>query len=291
MKAEAFGYHRATSVDEASQLLLAYDGNARILAGGQSLVPMLNMRIIRPDALIDVNRIDALQQIDVQRGQIQLGAVVRYAQIESSIDILKRIPLLKMVVPHIGDLQIRNRGTIGGSIVHADPTGEMPLACLTLDAYVDLAGPAGIRRVPLTSFYEGSYATAMQPCEVLTRVVFTREWQHAVFTELCRRHNDFALVAVAIVADRDEAGFYRNIRIGLGGVHPTPVLIQRAMSIVEGSKLEGDVIRDAALAAVEEIDPPSDVRGSALYRRSLTSVYLKRALLTLRTASCQREGR
>ena len=174
MKPGPLGYHRATSVPHAVQLLSAYEGTARVIAGGQSLVPMLNMRLIQPDALIDVNGVAELAGIRTAGDTTVLGALVRYTAIEESPLIADRLGLLPRMVRHVGDRQVRNRGTIGGSLAQGDPTGEMPLACLVLGARVTLTGPGGRREVPVADLYLGSYATVLEPCEVLTEVAFPR---------------------------------------------------------------------------------------------------------------------
>lgn len=276
------GYHRATSVPHAVQLLSGYEGTARLIAGGQSLVPMLNMRLIQPDALIDVNKLTELTEVRTAGDATVLGALVRYTTIEQSPLIARRLGLLPMMVRHVGDRQVRNRGTIGGSLAQGDPTGEMPLACLVLGASVRITGPDGQRELPVAELYLGSYATVLDPCEVLTEVVFPRAPAHFAFAEQCRRHNDFAVVSVAAVGDRGPDGTWDGVRVALGGVADQPVLAAAASDIASGSRLTDDVIADAAQAALEVADPPSDVRASAEYRRHLVPIYVRRVLAKLR---------
>jgi aerobic carbon-monoxide dehydrogenase medium subunit len=283
MKPGPLGYHRATSVPHAVQLLSGYEGTARVIAGGQSLVPMLSMRLIQPDALIDVNRLAELAEVRVAGDTTVLGALVRYTTIERSPLIARRLGLLARVVRHVGDRQVRNRGTIGGSLAQGDPTGEMPLACLALGASVRAVGPDGRRELPVTELYQGSYATVLEPCEVLTEVVFPRAPAHLAFAEQCRRHNDFAVVSVAAVGDRGPDGTWAGIRVALGGVADQPVLAAAAGAIASGSALADEAIAEAAQAALEVADPPSDVRASADYRRHLIPIYVRRVLTELRT--------
>jgi len=283
MKPGPLGYHRATSVSHAVQLLSGYEGTARVIAGGQSLVPMLSMRLIQPDALIDVNRLAELAEVRVAGDTTVLGALVRYTTIEQSPLIARRLGLLARVVRHVGDRQVRNRGTIGGSLAQGDPTGEVPLACLALGASVRAAGPDGQRELPVAELQAGSYATVLEPCEVLTEVVFPRAPAHLAFAEQCRRHNDFAVVSVAAVGDRDPDGTWANVRVALGGVADQPVLAAAAGRIASGSALTDEVIAEAAQAALEVADPPSDVRASADYRRHLIPIYVRRVLTELRT--------
>ncbi|HWG60974.1 MAG TPA: xanthine dehydrogenase family protein subunit M [Streptosporangiaceae bacterium] len=283
MKPAPFGYHRASSVSDAIALLTAYEGSARVIAGGQSLVPMLNMRLIRPDALVDVNGLADLAHVRPDGDTISLGALVRYTTIERSPLIAARLGLLARVVGHIGDRQVRNRGTIGGSLAHGDPTGEMPLACLVLGATVGVTGPSGRREIPVAGLYEGSYATVLRPDELLTEIIFPPSPSHFAFAEQCRRHNDFAVVSVAAVGDHQPDGTWANVRIGLGGVADQPFLAGSA-AVADGSRLSDDSIAEAAEAAVQIADPPSDIRASAEYRRHLVAVYVRRVLTELRSA-------
>ena len=285
VKPGPLGYHRATSVSHAVQLLTGYEGTARVIAGGQSLVPMLSMRLIQPDALIDVNRLAELAEVRVAGDTTVLGALVRYTTIEQSPLIARRLGLLARVVRHVGDRQVRNRGTIGGSLAQGDPTGEIPLACLALGASVRAVGPDGRRELPVAELYRGSYATVLEPCEVLTEVVFPRAPAHLAFAEQCRRHNDFAVVSVAAVGDRGPDGTWAGIRVALGGVADQPVLAAAAGAIASGSRLTDEVIAEAAQAALEVADPPSDVRASADYRRHLVPIYVRRVLTELRSAA------
>jgi carbon-monoxide dehydrogenase medium subunit len=282
VKPATFDYHRPVSVAEAVARLAEHDGAARVLAGGQSLVPMLNMRLWRPDALVDINEIDELDDIHIDGDRIVLGALVRYATLERSELVAARLPLLARTVRHIGDRQVRNRGTVGGALVQADPTGELPLACLVMGGVVTATGPRGARRVPLSELYVGSYATALELDELLTEVEIPPQPRHVAFREVCRKHNDFAVVSVAATGDRDADGRWRNVRIGLGGVADTPVLAPAAAAAVTGTTLDDADLDAAAAAALEVIDPPTDVRASAEYRRHLVPVYVRRVLAELR---------
>jgi carbon-monoxide dehydrogenase medium subunit len=282
VKPGPLGYHRATSVSHAVQLLSGYEGTARVIAGGQSLVPMLNMRLIQPDALIDVNQLTELTKVRTAGNATVLGALVRYTTIEQSPLIAERLGLLARMVRHVGDRQVRNRGTIGGSLAQGDPTGEMPLACMVLGASVRVTGPAGQRELPVAELYLGSYATVLDPCELLTDVVFPRAPAHFAFAEQCRRHNDFAVVSVAATGDRGPDGTWAGIRVALGGVADQPVVAAAAGDIASGSRLTDEVIAEAAQAALDVADPPSDVRASADYRRHLVPIYVRRVLTELR---------
>ncbi|MCW2609108.1 MAG: aerobic carbon-monoxide dehydrogenase medium subunit [Actinomycetota bacterium] len=289
MKAAHFTYHRPTSVDEAVAFLDDYGGAARVLAGGQSLVPMMNMRLWRPLALVDINRIPELSEVRAEGTSTVLGALVRYTTLERLPLVAERLPVLAELVRHIGDRQVRNRGTVGGSLVQADPTGEFPLACLVLGATVRVVGPAGARAIPVAELYEGSYATVLELEELLTEVVFPPAPAHFAFTEVTRRHNDFAVLSVLAVGDRDAGGRWRDVRVGLGGIADTPVLAEAAAELLNGSDLSDAVIREAAELAVDVADPPSDIRASAEYRRHLLPVYARRVLTELRDAPLRGE--
>ncbi len=285
MKAADFIYHRAGNLAEALGYLEDYGGGARVLAGGQSLVPMMNLRLWRPTALVDVNGLSELAEIRAEGEATRVGALVRYARLESDPLVGERLPLVKTMVRHIGDRQVRNRGTIGGSLVQGDPTGEMPLACLVLDASVEVRGPQGTRTIPMTALYEGAYAARLAFDEILTEIAFPRHPGHWSFHEVCRRHNDFALVSVAAAGDRTAEGRWRGLRLGLGGVDETPLLAEAAMRLLEGGTLAEEEIAAAAEAAVAAIDPPSDVRGSADYRRHLVGLYVGRVLRDLSSSA------
>jgi carbon-monoxide dehydrogenase medium subunit len=291
VKPAAFAYHRPTSVAEAVAHLADHQGTARVLAGGQSLVPMMNMRLWRPTALVDINEVDELDDIRVVGDRTELGALVRYATLERSPVVAERLPLIAGIVRHIGDRQVRNRGTVGGALVQGDPTGEFPLACLVLGAVVTATGPGGTRRIPLSELYVGSYATSLGLDELVTAVDLPVHPQHVAFAELCRKHNDFAVVSVVATGDRGDDGRWRNVRIALGGVADSPVLAAGAGAALEGTELTDTDLDAAERAALQVIDPPSDVRASAEYRTHLVPVYVRRVLTELRAAGETSPGR
>lgn len=281
MKPAAFGYHRVTSIAEAVEVLSTYEGTSRILAGGQSLVPMLNMRLIQPEALVDVNEVAELSHIEERDGRIVVGAMVRYCELEASSVVAERLPLVASVLRHIGDRQVRNRGTIGGSLAQGDPTGEIPLACLVLGASVRVVGPGGSRRIPVSDLYVDSYATSLDALEVLTEVDIPVGDTHVAFLERCRRHNDFAVISVACTGRREMDGRWSDVRVGLGGVAATPVVATGVGEALEGSILDDREIYEVSALVSSSIDPPSDIRASAEYRRHLAPVYVQRALKLL----------
>jgi CO/xanthine dehydrogenase FAD-binding subunit len=285
MKASDFIYHRASSIEEAAGLLDDYDGDARILAGGQSLVPMLNMRLIRPAALIDINGVAGLDAIEAAGDETIVGPMTRHVTVETSPVVAERLPLLSLMIRHVADRQVRNRGTIGGSLVQADPTGEMPLACLVLGARATVRSARGEREIAMRDFFVGSYATALEPTEILWRIVFPKHPPHFAFHEINRRHNDFAVISIAATGRRNDDGLWTDVRIGLGGMHDTPVLAEEAGALLEGRPLNDDDLEAAAAAVDLAISPPSDMRASEEYRRHLASIHVPRVLKRLRSSA------
>jgi carbon-monoxide dehydrogenase medium subunit len=279
VKAASFEYVKPRSVDEALRALDAHLGLARVLAGGQSLVPMLGMRLMRPSAVVDINGLAAeLGRIDARGAETVVGALVRYATIEASPVVSERLPLLAHVVAYIGDRQVRNRGTIGGALAQADPTGEMALACLALDATVVARNLEGERDIPIADFFAGSYASVLDPEELLVGVRFGLAPDHFRFFERGRKHNDFAVLSVAVTASGDAANGFRDVRIALGGVNDRPVLAQAAAQRLEGRRWDAAAL-DAAVAELGEVlDAPDDVRASAAYREHLAAVHVRRLL-------------
>ncbi len=282
MKPSRFSYHRPSSVAEAVTTLQAHHGAARVLAGGQSLAPMLNMRLWRPAALVDINDIAELDYIDLDGERTVLGALTRYTTVERSELLGERLPLLVEMVGHIGDRQVRNRGTVGGALVHADPTGEVLLACLVLDATVVVASTEGQRRVRVTELYEGAYSTVLAADEMVTAVEFGRSPSQHAFGEICRKHHDFAIVSVAVCGDLAADGTWHDVRIGLGGVADTALRVSDAETLLTGGTLTDQEIAAAAALALDVIDPPDDIRASADYRRHLTPIQIERVLRDLR---------
>jgi carbon-monoxide dehydrogenase medium subunit len=278
VKPAPFKYLRASSTEEAIALLGEYDGGARILAGGQSLVPLLNMRLLQPDAVVDVNRVDGLNEISEEAGLVRIGALTRYCSVEWSPVIGARLPLLTEVVRHIGDRQVRSRGTVGGSLAHADPTGEVPLASLALDATIVVRGPDATREVAARDFFEGPYATVLEPAEMITEVRFPATRAVSAFAEYARRHRDFCVLSVAAVGEPNGNGSWKSIRLALGGVSYRPFVAEEASRLLNGATLEPDVVAAAGAAAVEAAEPSDDVRASADYRLHLIPIYVRRVL-------------
>jgi aerobic carbon-monoxide dehydrogenase medium subunit len=282
LKAAPLEYLRPRSVDEAVRMLDEHLGMARVLAGGQSLVPMLHMRLLRPSAVVDVNRLGAeMGRIDARASEVVIGALVRYVELERSPVVAERLPILQQVVSYVGDPQVRNRGTLGGALAQSDPTGELPLACLALGARVVVRSVRGEREIPLDGFFAGSYANVLEPEELVVAVRFPPSPAHCAFFERGRKHNDFATVSVLALGTRDPAGRWSGVRVALGGVNDRPVLAAGTAETLEGRAWDAALIERAAQRALEVVDAPDDVRGSAAYREHLVPIHVRRVLADL----------
>jgi aerobic carbon-monoxide dehydrogenase medium subunit len=271
VKPAPFAYAKARSLDHAIALL---DGapDARVLAGGQSLVAALNMRLSTPSLLVDINGLRELGEISRRNGHIEIGALVRHAQAERSSAIAQFAPLLARAVPHIAHPAIRNRGTIGGSIALADPAAELPACLLALGAEIELTGRTGRRSVAADEFSKGLFETAIEPGDLLTaiRIPVPRSGARFGFAELARRHGDYALVGLAAAATMD-GGRLGDARLAFFGVDDRPTRARRAEAALESGNL------DAAVTALQhDLSPHSDVHASAAARRHLAGVLLRR---------------
>ncbi len=277
-----FEYRAATSVEEAVDILTKNGDEAKVLAGGQSLVPLLNLGLAQPGMLVDINSIPGLDGIQEVNGSLAVGALVRHAVAEQSEVIRRACPLLADAVPLIGDRQVRNRGTLGGSISHADPVAELPTVATCLDAKMRLDGPNGSRDVPASDFFVGYWTTAAEPNELLTAVWFPTIPAGAgvSFQELVRRKGDFAIVAAAAVLQLGPDRTCRDAHLALAGAASTPIRARAAEGMLRGKVLSSDVIGAAAAAAAQadDVDPQSDVLASADYRRAMLEVFARRAL-------------
>jgi carbon-monoxide dehydrogenase medium subunit len=285
MKAAAVAYRRVSTLPEALDFL-AGDADARVLSGGQSLLPMLNMRLLRPDILLDITELPELRTVREHDGVLSLGALVTYRELERSALIAAQAPLLSQAVRHVGDLQVRNRGTVGGSIAQADPTAELPLACLVLDGRVTVVSVRGSRQVNLADFLLGPYETALADDELVTEVQVSTGPGRSAFAEATRRHNDFAIVSASAAGVVAADGRIEQLSAGLGGVADTVVLVPRAAAAVTGQRPDEEVLAAAVEICQTEISPMSDIRASADYRRHLAGEYFRRVVLEL----CGGEG-
>lgn len=282
MKPARFRYARAGSLAEATALLAAAPGDTKLLAGGQSLVPMLNMRLVRPAVLVDLNGLRELTGITpTADGGLRLGALTRHAELVSSPLLRDRAPLLAEAARHVGHAAIRNQGTLGGSVAHADPAAELPAALLALDARLRVSGPAGARSIAAADFFRGLLATALAPDEILTAVEVPASGPGWGFAELARRPGDFALAGAIVVIPRPPlAG--AGVRVVGFGVGDRPVRLRAAERVLSSAPTDDDAAARAGAAAGPDCDPPSDVHGSADYRRHLAAVLTERAVLQAR---------
>jgi carbon-monoxide dehydrogenase medium subunit len=286
VKAAPFEYLKPATVAEALEQLHEHAGSARVLAGGQSLVPMLGMRLVRPAFVVDVNGLEGeLGRVETEGSETVIGALVRYCAIESSPIVSERLPLLQHVVKHIGDRQVRNRGTLGGALAQSDPTGEMPLASLALGATIVARSVRGERRIAAADFFAGSYANVLEPDELLVAVRFPLAPDHCRFFERGRKHNDFAILSVAVAASTSADGRWEGVRIALGGVNDRPVLAAAAAQRLEGRAWDDALMDEAAGLVLDAVDAPDDVRASAEYRTHLVPVHVRRLLSDLARGS------
>src|SRR5579884_304832 len=279
MKPAPFEYFAPRSVAETLDLLARYGDEAKILAGGQSLVPLMNFRLARPAYLIDINRVAELDYVRPIDGGLALGAITRHYVLEEHPEIAARCPLLPRIASLIGHVQIRHRGTVGGSLAHADPVAELPLAATLLDAEIVVRGPNGERVLRPSEFFVHYLLTSLEPTELLTEVRFPALPAGAGWgvQELCRRHGDFALVAAAAVLEVED-GVCRRARVAVAGAAPTPRRSPGAEAALVGQPLGPEAFAAAAEAAFAEAEPDSDIHASADYRRKMVRVFVRRAL-------------
>jgi carbon-monoxide dehydrogenase medium subunit len=270
VKPAPFAYTKAKTLKEAVALLAKHKDDARLLAGGQSLIATLNMRLSAPDLLIDINGIKNLGGIAKKGKYVEIGALARHAQVEHSDVIAKHAPLIALAMPHIGHPAIRNRGTFGGSIAFADPAAELPACLLALGGEIDIAGPRGRRKVKADAFFKGLFETALRPQEMITavRVPAADKTMRVGFAELARRHGDYAIVGLAASARADSKGL-TDVRLAYFGVGDTPVRAKKS----EAALANGDM--DAAVKALD-IDPHDDVQATAKTKKHLAGVLLRR---------------
>jgi aerobic carbon-monoxide dehydrogenase medium subunit len=281
MKPAPFSYHRPDSVEEAAALLVEHGYDAKLLAGGQSLVPAMNFRLAQPAVLVDLNRVVGLSGIvENGDGALRMGAMVRQRAAERSPVVAARAPLLAEALPHVAHPQIRARGTVGGSLAHADPAAEIPAVMLALGARMVVRGAGSERVVDAADFFTGLFGTALEPEEVLVAVEVPAAppGTGTAFAELSRRHGDFALAGVAAAVVLGEDGRCVDARVALFGVGDGPVLAADAAALLVGEAPSEALFRAAADAAAAALDPPADVHASADYRRHLAGVLVRRTL-------------
>lgn len=279
MKAPAFAYQVARSTDEAVAILHAHGGDAKLLAGGQSLMPMLNFRLLSPAILVDINGIAGLDRIELEGDELHIGALTRHRQLQTSTLAARRLPLLPSLMGHVAHVAIRNAGTVGGSLSHADPAAELPLLAQLLDARFDVTGPQAGREIAASDFFVAPLQTALRDDEMLTRVRFPLPPQEhrSSFFEVARRRGDFALAAAGAVLTLDEEKV-TSARIALIGAAETAIRAPGAEQALLGEALGTAAVARAVEAVRENARPESDLHASARYRRHLVGVLVQRCL-------------
>jgi carbon-monoxide dehydrogenase medium subunit len=279
VKAPKFSYVRATSVAHAARLLDEHGEEARILAGGQSLMPTLNMRLSQPRLLVDINRIDPLKGISLQGDRVRIGALCRHVEVADSPVVARHLPLIAAAMPHVAHVAVRNRGTFGGSIALADPAAEMPACVLALGATLVLESVAGRREVAADDYFLGLYETARRPNELLVEALIPTAKPNAVsvFLELARRHGDFAIAGLALQLHVD-GGTVTDGRLAYFASEPRPTLAKGALGAIRGKRLDEAVGEAAAKALEGDLQPMTNAQGSARMRLHLQRVLTRRAL-------------
>jgi aerobic carbon-monoxide dehydrogenase medium subunit len=279
LKPPKFQYHAPDTIAEAVDLLAQHDGNARVLAGGQSLVPMMNFRLTAPAALIDLRRIESLTFIRDESAHIAIGAMTRQRAAEQSSIVASRVPLLREALRWVGHLPTRSRGTIGGSIAHADPSAELPMVLLAMEGEVIAQNPRGERTIAADDLFQSFFTTSLAADEVLTTVRFPAMNPRTGYAmqEFARRHGDFAIVAVAALIDRNGPRCTRA-RLVATGVGGRPLRFKDAEALLERDGLAPAVIHAASQSASAAIDPVGDANASAEFRRHITQVLVERTL-------------
>jgi carbon-monoxide dehydrogenase medium subunit len=280
VKPAPFDYHAPTSVSDVVELLSQYGDDAKVLAGGQSLVPMLALRLARFDHLVDLGRISELRQVERSNGALRVGAMAPQGAIERNPDVAPLVPLLARATPLIGHFQIRNRGTVGGSLAHADPAAEYPAVALALDVDLEVVGASGARRIAAKDFFVSTWTTALAEDDLLVAAHFPI-WSGRVgfsIQEVARRAGDFALTGAACGVELGNNGEIRRCGIGMFGMAGTPVRASAAESMLTGSAPSRSDLGEIGRLAVDGLDPPDDIHASGAYRRRVGAVMVERVL-------------
>ena len=285
----SFEYLRPKTVPEAVAMLQQHGDEAKILSGGQSLIPMMKLRLARPGVLIDINRISGLSYVKEEGGYLKIGGLTREAEMESSPLVRSKYPILLDTAHVIADPQVRNMATVGGNLAHGDPANDHPATMVALGAQVIATGPKGERVIPIEDFFVSLFATALQHEEILTeiRIPVPAAWSGGAYFKLERKVGDFATAAVAAQLTLDEKGVCQSIGIGLTNVGPTPVKARKAEEFLRGKKPDESNIAQAAQLAADESTPSPDLRGPVEYKKGLVKELTKRAL----TRALERAGR
>jgi carbon-monoxide dehydrogenase medium subunit len=279
MKLPPFEYACPSTIGEAVALLASHNGEAKAIAGGQSLVPMLAFRMAQPSLLVDLRKLPGLNAIKIGADGVRLGALVRWRDIQDDKRLTNAHPLLKAAIEHVAHYQIRNRGTVGGSVAHADPAAEMPGIAVACDAEIAVVGKAGARTIKAKDFFQGALTTALEPDEIITEVHLPA-WPSARrfgFQEFARRRGDFAMAGITLYYDLD-GGKAANTHIGVIGVGDRPKRLAKAEAVLNGNAVDDALIEKVGAAACADVEPQEDIHASAAYRRALTGTMAERAL-------------
>ncbi len=282
MKPAPFIYFAPDTIESALELAAEYGSEAKWLAGGQSLVPAMNFRLVEPSVIIDLNRVQGLSYISSQNGSgLRIGAMTRQSTVERDPQVARYCPLLAEAMPHVAHPQIRNRGTVGGSLVHSDPASELPVVAVALDAVLTVRSSKGQRSVPAADFFQGLFTVDVAPDEMLVEVRLppAAAGMGYAFMEVARRHGDYALVGAAAVVSVDEKGTCRDARLVYLNVGDTPVAAHKAAGMLRGQRLTDELVQEAAaVAAGEEMEPAGDIHASVAYQRHLAQVLGRRCI-------------
>ena len=273
-----FDYYRPTSLPEAVKLMARYGNDVRPLAGGQSLIPLLKLRLVNPAVIVDLNALPGLSYVRQQDDRLAIGALTCHSDVEDSEIVRRRYAAIGDAVTHIGDAQVRNLGTVGGSLAHGDPSGDWGAVFLALGGELRCVGPSGARLIPASEFFTDMYETARQANEIVTEVRIGSPRSGGAYLKLERRSGDFAVVGVAVSLALDENDVCVDAGIGLSGVGPTCVKGIGAERILRGSRLNEPAIAEAANSLDAHIDPYTDARAPAEYKRAMAKVFFRRAL-------------
>jgi carbon-monoxide dehydrogenase medium subunit len=276
----SFDYYAPTTLNDAVGLLKQHGSDAKILSGGMSLIPLMKLRLATPGCLVDINRISGLEYIKEADGFLRIGALTREADLEKSDLVRSKYPILLDTTFVIADPLVRNRATLGGNLAHGDPANDHPATMLAVEAEVVATGPKGERKIPITNFFTGLFATALKSDEILTeiRIPIPRPGSGGAYFKLERKVGDFATAGVAVQLTLGKDEVCERIGIGLTNVGPTPIKARKAEEALRGKKIESEAIKRAAQLASEEAQPKPDLRGSAEYKRDLVRVLTVRAL-------------
>jgi len=280
MKLPPLEYACPATLSEAIALLAAHDGDAKAIAGGQSLMPMLAFRMAAPTLLVDLRKLPELKEIRITADGVGLGAMVRWRDIEDDERLASAHPLLQAAVAHVAHYQIRNRGTIGGSVAHADPAAEIPGIVVTCEARIAVTGKSGAREIAAAEFFLGPMMTVLAPDEIITEIRFPawpvrRRWG---FEEFSRRRGDFALAGAAVFYDQDAGGKASNVHVGVIGVGDRPRRLPEVEAVLNGRAVDAATIERAAEITSATVDAQDDIHAGAAYRRSLAGTMVERAL-------------